>query len=236
MKRGRAAPKNTRPTKRARKPNLITTAIPEIKYFDSEYSGVAIPAVTSSWAGAEADPTTINGLCQPSRGDDVLNRDSRKIQVRTIRLRGYVRIPKQTNQTDEDNASFIRICLVQDKLTNGVQLNAEDVLSSGAASDMVLAFQSTASFGKFKVLKDIMLDMGDVNSTFDGTNIEQGGQIKHWSITHKFKKPITVNFNSGNAGSIADIVDNSFHVIAATNSATLAPELTYKARVGFIDI
>lgn len=244
MKRQRNAPYDNRPFKKPRyqKPKSLgiqtprAVIQPERKYFDAELNATAIPTSTSTWAGAELDPATANTLFFPSRGDDIGDRTGRKVQVLSIKIRGFVNVAAQTNATDADNAFVGRLVLVQDKQSNGAQLNSEDVITSGAGTVASMMFQNSAFFGRFNVLKDKVFKFMSPTLTYDGTNIEQSGLIMPFKMNCKFKKPVTVSYNTGNAGTIADVVDNSFHIIGLTNNATLVNTLNYKVRTAFIDV
>lgn len=213
-------------------------AITERKYFDTTYTVAAINAITTSFASSEADPGTLLTLFVPQTGDDFNSRTGRKCQVISIKIKASIIINNQVDQTVPDFAAIIRIMLVQDKQTNAAQLNSEDVITSGAASGAINMFQNPAFFGRFRVLKDKHFVMQNPNLSWDGTNMEQQGLAKHFNWTIKFRKPVTVHFNSTNGGTIADIIDNSFHVLAAYESQAnnLSPTLVYKARVTYLDI
>lgn len=207
----------------------------EIKYFDEERALTAIATGTTGWAGGEADPATVNALFAPTTGNDINNRIGRKVDVRNIRIKGIINCAAQADQTGADSSLTCRIVLVQDKQTNAAQLNAEDVFDSGDATQAVYMFRNLAFLNRFKILKDKSFTFQNPNMTFDGTNIEQAGLRKYFKINFKFRKPLRVTFNSTNGGTVADIIDNSFHIIAITDSASLAPNLSYKVRTAFID-
>lgn len=241
MKRGRTAPKSPRATKKPRtQPNFVSQAriskaiIAERKYFDADVAANFV-AIGANWAGAELDPAA-NSLFNPSTGDDFNNRDGRKVQVLSIKIRGHITVPAQANQTAADAGSLIRLLLVQDTQTNSAQLNAEDVLSSGAGSNQINSFQNPAFFGRFKVLKDKVTFLSNPTISWDGTNVEQSGLVKPFKIFHKFPKPVIVHYNGTNGGTVADVIDNSFHIIGGTDSTALAPGLIYKVRTTFIDV
>lgn len=211
--------------------------VSERKYFDSQY-GTTINTMTTSWANSEADPATVNCLFAPTQGNDINNREGRKVKVHNIKINGYVRVYAQINQTAPDDGAIIRLVLVTDKQTNASQLNAEDVLSSGSASDgMISCFMNNAFFGRFNILKDKTLTMNPTTIAWDGTNMEQQGSIMKFKIKHQFKTPLVVNFNSTNGGTVADIIDNSFHFLAACNigNNALNPNIIYRSRVSFSD-
>lgn len=212
-------------------------AITERKYFDTEVNGTALVGPSTSWAGGELDNGTLLTLFAPVTGDDYLNRTGRKVQVLSIKIRGEINCLAQINQSAADSAMKIRLCLVQDKQTNGGQLNAEDVINSGAASVAQDMFQNPAFFGRFKVLKDKSWTIQNPSLSYDGTNLEQSGLMKHFQWTVKFRKPVVVHFNATNGGTVADIIDNSFHIIGIANSITgFAPAISYKCRTTFLDL
>lgn len=211
-------------------------AVTERKYFDSENTGTAIAVSGTTWAGGELDPTTLNTLFCPTQGDDYNNRSGRKIQVLAIKMRGYLQCVKQADQTGGDNPLLARIILVQDRQTNAAQLNAEDVILSGGANVAHSMFQNPAFFGRFRVLKDKTIVLQNPNSTYDGTNLEVNGITKPFKMNIKFRKPVVMHFNSTNGGSVADIVDNSFHMIGNASNGDLAVSILYKCRTTFIDV
>lgn len=209
-------------------------AVTERKYFDSQYSA-AVGATTTSFASAEADPTTLNTLFAPTQGDDFNQRTGRKVQVLSIKVMGHISCAAQADQTGADPASLIRLLLVQDKQTNAQQLNSEDVISSGDGSQAVNFFQNPAFFGRFRVLKDKRIVMQNPTMSYDGTNIEQAGLTRTFKISVKFRKPVVIHYNSTNGGTVADVVDNSFHILAGTNGLGLGCVLNYKVRTVFLD-
>lgn len=210
----------------------------ERKYFDEERAATAIVAAAADWTGSEADPAAVNTLFAPVTGADINNRIGRKVDVMNLRLNLVVNIPAQTAQTTTDTAGVVRIVLVQDMQSNAAQLNGEDVLSSGDATQAVNMFRNTAFLSRFRILKDKIVSMQDPNMVNVGatpTTFEQNGLVRRLKMAVKFHKPVRVTFNSTNGGTIADIVDNSFHVLAIVNSGTLAPTLAYKCRTTFVD-
>lgn len=253
MKRGRSAPKSKRATKSAKTATKVfpsqnknqrffvarsfgtPLAITERKYFDSERTSIAMPSSTTGWAGGEVDPATINTLFAPTQGDDYNNRQGRKVTVLGLKLSGHVGIAPQANATATDNPVIIRLHLVQDTQTNAAQLNAEDVFTSGSASDPINMFQNPAFFGRFRILKSKKFIIQNPNISYDGTNMEQQGLGKMWKINHKFKKPVVVHYNGTNGGTVADCIDHSFHIVGLANNNDLVPLIVYKCRTTFID-
>jgi len=85
------------------------------------------------------------------------------------------------------------------------------------------------------VLATEKLDMTPVTlSHFAVDSFSQVGVVKPFEWYYKFKKPLVVNFNSGTTASVANVVDNSLHVIGFTTNGTSANSIVYNARIRFI--
>lgn len=209
--------------------------VAERKYFDSQLATHAIAITTVSFTGAEADPTGggINTLFAPQQGNDISNREGRSCWVHNITVRGVLKITPQASQTTGDKGQTIRLILVMDKQSNGTQMASEDLIASGNSVPMFFGFQNTANFGRFQILKDKMISFQPFPIAGNGTTLIQGGCSRIFKLKYSFKTPIKVNFNSTNGGTIADIVDNSFHFIAARDDSDTPVNLDYKSRVSF---
>lgn len=210
----------------------------EMKYFDSLLTITAITASTN-WTGTEYDPNVVpvanmNTLFAPTQGAGINQRIGKACKVYKIKIHGEIQMPAQTNQVVADASNITRIALVQDCQTNSTQAQGEQVFSPPTTATATLAteaFQNIDNFGRFKVLKDKFFVFNSPTLTYDGTNMEQSGMNKRFQWTIKFKKPIEVRFNNTNGGTVADIVDNSWHIMANTNNSDLAPYLAYQCRV-----
>lgn len=210
----------------------------EMKYFDSLLTITSVTASTN-WTSTEYDPNTvpvagINTLFAPTQGAGISQRIGKACKVHKIKIHGELQMPAQTNQVVADAANITRIALVQDMQTNSTQCQGEQVFTAPATATAPLAteaFQNIDNFGRFKVLKDKFFTFNSPTLTWDGTNLEQSGMVKRFSWTIKFKKPVEVRFNATNGGTIADIVDNSWHIIANTSNSDLAPFIVYQCRV-----
>lgn len=213
-------------------------AITERKYYDSiKTTANFTSAAGGSFASAELDPGTVNTLFAPTTGDDFNNRSGRKVQVIQIKIRGLIQQAVQAAQTTADPIPVVRMLLVQDTQTNTAQLNSEDVLGNAVTSP-IFAFQNPAFFGRFKVLKDKVFNIPVPFSGQDaaGTFV-QGSKDIYFKWNIKFKKPVVVHFNSTNGGTVADIVDNSWHIIGAqSENAGMQCSVTYQARTTFLDL
>jgi len=209
-------------------------------YFDCEKANVAMQVGTTDWAGGELDGqtgATLELLClfAPTQGDDITQRTGRKTFLKKIRIKGTIIVPAQTAQTTLDTPAKVRLVLYCDQQTNSTQSQAEQVLASGNASGPLNFFQSTLNFGRFKVYKDKTFIIGpitSVNNTGAAGGIVQGANKRDFKLTANVN--MWVNYNATNGGTVADVIDNSFHLIGLTDGATTAPEISYKCRCTFL--
>lgn len=221
----------------------------ETKYMDSELQATAIAATTTTWvAGTILDPTTtINlgsaavatplGLCQPIVGAALNNRVGRSINVHKVKLNAVIGVAAIQAQASPSTSCKIRVLLVQDMQTNAAQMTGAQLLNdAGTASTTINSFQNPNFFGRFKVLKDKTMKVSDLNLAGDAASADQASQKLCFKMHHRFKKPVLVHFNATNGGTVADVIDNSFHVIAGCDSTSFAPQLAYYSRVTYKDV
>lgn len=243
---------NRTPYKRPKVQRQAASVAPgEMKYFDSDYNGGAIAAVTTTWvAGTSADPlTTINlgsaavanPLCliAPITGSALNQRVGRKISVRKIRCNMTVSVAAQAAQAVADTSCKVRLILVQDMQTNAGQMTGAQLFNDGTgAATVINSYQNPNNFGRFRVIKDKMLTISNLNvaGVPGSTDVIQASYRVNLKWNVNFKAPIDCHFNATNGGTVLDIVDNSFHILAATDSTAYVPTLSYYARVAYKDI
>lgn len=206
-------------------------AYSERHYYDQDVNGTTVQLVTTVWPnGTLTNPVTPNCLFAPTVGNDISNRTGRKVAVLGIRIQGFVF--KAASLSGASTPAGFRMMVVQDNQTNGVAMTPSNLLSSGAAQNMTECFQSTSSFGRYRILATRHCMMQDANFTTSGSSKQQCP----FRINIKFRKPVVVHFNSTNGGTIADIIDNSFHFIIGCDNATDTSAIYYKSRVTFKDL
>lgn len=220
----------------------------ENKYFDC-YSPAAAVSEATTWAGAELDgyissggaDTAISCLFAPTEGSDIDNRIGRKVQVTRIDIRGVIQPSVEADQADVLRAPPVRLVLYVDTQTNGAQSQAEQLFDYNAfTASTQMAFtahQNPANFGRFRVLKDKIYRPPTVTAATDGAST---CSVTHASMPFKlrytFKTPMIVKFNSTNGGTIADIVDNSFHLVGHKSSTEFTHNIFYNCRVYYKDL
>lgn len=225
---------------------VIPTTRGEMKYFDCELTNSGLTEVATDWTGTEFDPsTTINlgsaavatplCLCAPTVGAALNQRIGRKINVHKIKVRGQVTLGTFTAQSAARTATVCRVVLVQDMQTNATQMQGEQLFNAGGVTETTLnSFQNPNNFGRFRILKEKFIVVQDPNMAGEvaAANLTANGKRFHFKMNVRFRIPVQVNFNATNGGTVADIVDNSFHIIAAMiDSTQTSVGLSYYSRV-----
>lgn len=227
----RAAARKRRQQSQLRNAQQIMNTV-ESKTHSTFKAATSLVAPTDS-SGAEFDPAS-TALCLNAinQGDSYTDRDGRKIVMKSVHVTGVITSAKQADQTAMDDPAYIYIALVLDTQTNGAQLNSEDVFSnpSGSATLCASPIRNMNRIDRYRVLKSVKLKLERPPTQWDGTNIEQGGLIEPFEIYKKLNVPVTY---SSNGNGIADIVDNSLHIIAYTSNTDLVPQIQYNSRVVF---
>ena len=229
------------PARRRRRQTVARTRGPfvasESKYFDQEISGFAVGEETQSWA---ADNDALKGtICIPQEGSDINNRIGRKIAVYKIAVRGVLVNNSATDNADTLANPAVRCVLWIDKQTNGTATNSGALFETGVANTSAVtfcAFQNTANFGRFRVLKDKYYRAPDVSVGTDGANTtSQNSSHIPFKFTYKFKKPLIIKFNATNGGTIGDVVDNSIYLSFQKSGGSFVTNVTARTRCYYKD-
>lgn len=212
----------------------------ESKYFDQEASATAINEGTAWVTGHDIFKGTI---AIPQEGSDINARVGRRIEVYKIAIRGVINHSALQEQPDAVEPPAYRLILYQDMQTNGTVTNASALMQNSTAGTIKVLFntmQNPANFGRFRVLKDIILPPPKTVFISDHANATNStGSISAEDIpfkcTYKFKKPVVVRFNATNGGTIADVVDNSFYFAIAKSNTIFVSTVSARTRCYYKD-
>lgn len=210
----------------------------EMKYFDSELIASSVTSA-ASWLSTNLDPALvpvagINTLFAPTVGAGISQRIGKSCDVYKIKIRGLVGVSQTGDDTTANRGCMVRLALVEDMQTNGSQLSGNLVFTtptSTEAETAICSFQNINNFGRFRVMKDKLFLLQDTNMVGAENDFTRNGLVKPFKWTIKFRQPRKVRFNAVNGGTIADIVDNSWHIIGLASTDAYAPYLTYQCRV-----
>ncbi len=202
----------------------------EKKYLDSF---VSAGGVVGSAGGAEQDPAAnascLNAIAQ---GDGASDRDGRRVVLKSVVIRGSFYGALFQDEADVKTGVGCRLMVVLDTQTNGAQLNSEDVLLDGAGEDW-LSHRNLQYTGRFRTLVDkfyVLPMIVNNDNNAQPTTISEIAGRRYFTIYKNLDIPVTF---SGPNADIANITDNSLHVIAVASSGSSA-NLSYQARVRFV--
>lgn len=180
----------------------------ELKYVDTTLSSGTTRCDTTG------DLILLNGTIH---GDDVLDRVGRKFTMRSLECHLWAKV---TASTGVDQVQ--RVMVVLDKQANGAAPIITDVLVSAAPN----AMKNLNNAARFTILHDEFYHLN--------ASAEADSQ-KAWKFYQRFIIP--VQFNSGNAGTVADINSGSLYFICLGSEVrgNTAGDINGRVRVRFTD-
>lgn len=181
-----------------------------------------------NWDGAESDPT---GDCigSVSSGSGESQRDGIKYTIKSIFITGTIRINYIIGQFQNP---MVFLALVQDKATNGAQLNSENVYINPSASitTSCIPLRNLEYSHRFIVHDKVQLTFGDTTALWDGANVTSSGQLLPFTLS--MNKLVMVHCTDSLAG-VTSIEDNSFHLVAVATQTSPPCDLEYNVRTRF---
>lgn len=203
----------------------------ENKFYDTALANTAIGNATAL-TGGEYDPSVTSMISTPAVGDGEQNRDGKRIVVTSVQLKGTIRkgTTESTLAPEEDDSVFI--ALVQDTQSNGAQCNSEDIYKNlaGVVYGNVAPLRNLLFANRFRVLKAERINFDKLTLGAAAANDFATNAMSR-EIDWYLPLEMPVNFNAGTTSSIANVIDNSLHVIAFSVQGTAI--LTYNARIRF---
>jgi hypothetical protein len=154
----------------------------------------------------------INLVNPISLGTSSTTRTGQSVKCVGIELRWHAMIdPAATT------CNVVRVYLVRDKAANAAQPTFTDIYPAGTVTPRVVAY-----LDRFQVLyqREVMLN-----------NAGSGGQLGDYIAEQNWHQ----EFNTGNAGTIADITVNSLYLTWQTSVATDMPSFSYTCRYVYVD-
>lgn len=208
----------------------------EKKFIDGT---IALTNISTTWTGAEIDPTTLVSLTAVAQGDGESQRDGRQYKVQGIQVRGQISFGAVEADALPQGDFPVRIIMVHDKQTNGAALNAEDVMVLSGVGDDVNTFRNLQFVKRFQILREKTLVLKRTNAVNEGAvnSFASGACVQNFKMSYKFKKDNGLQVNmSGTTGVIGNVTDNSVHMIAVTNisGGGDGPRIKYQFRTRFI--
>lgn len=212
-----------------------------------QYKLVTIPVATTDLTNGDSGQD-INGLFNPQEGSGERNRIGRRCTVVSIQVKFFIEEPAATTVTGVAamiiaQPAQIFIALVQDKQTNNALYSGSELVYSdtGLPDATATGVQCMAPFrnlkhvNRFKVLATRTVRTPEASFSED----TQGNEY-HISHTHTTVEPMFLKVRipilfEGSNGTIADVVNNSFHIIMWTDDVASAPVCHVVSRFRFVE-
>lgn len=184
--------------------------------------------------GGELDPTTVNCLNAITQGDGECQRDGRVVHITSIYIDGILEHNKNDDLTTPISPLNAIVALVLDTQTNKAQVQSEDVwVNPGSTStNSVLPLRNLANSTRIRVLwrKKFSISAPEMTVGSAIGQTDSSSRTRRFQLYKSFKKPIKVNY-TGTTGTVAAILDNSFHFIGLSTNSNLL--ITYNCRIRF---
>lgn len=205
----------------------------EKKFLDSYRAAQAVSSV-AALTGGEQDPSAGCTGCLncPAQGDTEQSRDGKRIVCDSLILKGYVSIDPDASEAVAV-ATKVFVAVVLDTQTNGVGTPISEKIFKNLGGVSALNVDPTKNllFGnRFRILKSQVYDLTPVGVAAAGA-LAYNGTRRDFDWYIPFKGGLPVNLNAGTTADVANVIDNSLHVIAFCTSGAVS--ISYNARVRF---
>lgn len=205
----------------------------ELKFYDTFLLDSTLTSPTDS-SGGEHDPSATILFNTVTQGDGENQRDGRKLTMKALTIRGHINVALAINQTAMHVQPTFMIALVLDTQTNGATIVSENVFANIGANGATApyAFRNLQFAKRFKILKIKRFSGRQQETSYDGTNMEMGGYTVPFDMYVNLKNMQVLY--SGTTETVANITDNSLHLIAFTSETSSQASISYIARLRFV--
>ncbi len=207
----------------------------ERKFYDTSLVSGVLTAPADSTGGEHDQSATIcmNTIIQ---GDGESERDGRKATIQSAYVKGIIKCVAQHATAVADDACKIYVALVLDTQTNGAQLASELVFKNDSGNANLAAspmrnMQYTQRFRILSTFETVVQNANMANDTGATGGLQQSGFVIPFELSSNL---VFSTQYSATTETVANITDNSLHIIAFCSSTELAPTINYNARVRFV--
>ncbi len=184
----------------------------EHKFFDT-----AVGPLTSAATGA----IFLDSICKIPQGVTENTRIGRKCTLKTISMRGTVKLPSQTSKnTTQDR---IRYIIYLDKQANGAIGTVLGLLESTTVD----AFRNLAETGRYTVLADKTIAINTLCGGGDGTTEDYGIVTRNFWFNKKCNIPLEF---SGVTGALTELRSNNIGIMFISEEARIIMEVNMRVR------
>jgi hypothetical protein len=212
----------------------------EIKQIDTSHGG-QIQAPGGSTQNGMQDPSD-GHLIPITQGNAQNQRVGRAVTPISFEIQGCVTLPPLTTayaNSAELVPQYVKVALVWDTQTNGAQCTSEQIYKAirQNPTDTAAPYapREPEYMTRFQVLKQWTMVLSDEACIADGSNLRSNGAKQGFSFFTK-KRLHQMKFID-TAGAIANVADNSLHLVAFADNddVTRLCSIEYCARTNYID-
>jgi len=211
----------------------------EKKFLDTYVAPTAIGSAAALTSGMYDPVSVAVGGCvscisAPGQGSSEQQRNGKQCTIDSVVLKGFVENAFSSG-TAVEAATKVFVAVVLDTETNAAQCASEAIFKNVSGSVQLAADPAKNLLGgnRFRILKSQTYDLTPSGAFPAGANYAANSVRRDFDWYIPFKGGLPVHFNAtGTDANIANVVDNSIHVVAF---ATLAgANIAYNARVRFM--
>lgn len=207
----------------------------EKKFLDTCRTDVIASSATALTGGVVSPTSGCTGCIScPAQSDSEQGRDGKRFVIDSVILKGHVYTPYSVTSATPPAASKVFVAVVLDTQTNGGTMTSETCFKSliAQASGNAEPTKNLLSGKRFRILKSQVFDVTPqtLYLVSAGNYAVVGVQREiDWYIP--FKGGLPVNLNGGDTADVANVIDNSIHVVAFSTVGNCY--IGYNARVRF---
>jgi len=185
---------------------------------EGDYKVKDIHLTGTDYLTVTVQTTLLNGI---ARGDDDGQRNAREIYMKDVGIQGYA-----LNRIASPARTLGRILLVYDRQCNGAALTLAQLIGDAPPTHINTMFQYTLRENRrrFVVLKDWRVNIG-VTGTFEAYSL----------IDWKVDLNLPVEYNSGDAGTVADITTGSLYLVSFGSGVANSASFDLYVRLRYFD-
>lgn len=193
-------------------------------------------ALSGSHFSSVAAPLLLNGT---TKGTDVYNRIGRRLKIKSINIRGYVVFNGSYAGPAPD---YMRAAIIYDREPGGALPTWSDIFqdttNAGAAAGLSTSPLNLNNTDRFAVLKDWHWSV--VGGLLNQATAPPGQTFPtatEMNIRWFKKLNLDVRYNSGNAGTIADLTTGAMYMVTQglNSAANHQWDLNFTSRIRFED-
>lgn len=210
----------------------------ELKFLDTGRKDKTILAATD-WIGTSVDPATELCLNSVGQGTSESQRLGRHFKMKSLYVTGQVTLPANSSvlpTVDKD----VMIAIVLDTQTNLTAIVPNNIYKNPIASDHTNAapLRVLDETDRYKVLKKKVMtfrpgmsSIGVINATTDVVTVSHGRLVKKFAFYIDLKGMSVMMKGTDASATVADIQDNSIHILA--NATGTGLQMNYNCRLRF---